>query len=196
MEKLINKANILKILTAYYCEPDPEIFWDKELHKILIDNANAIDQEIYELAANIVQSLNHTDHHELLQEYSRIFLGPFEVIAHPYASVYLDGYTLNGETTQKILHFYNHCGLLFDEDSKDLPDNIVVIFQFLHYLAECEINGNDEFPNINWNEKRKEFLELFLNKWLPEFTEKIYNGTNNEFYKNLANFTRKFLEIV
>ncbi len=196
VDNLITKANIFNFLVALYCEPDAEVLWNENFQKLFLDNVSEIDKEIYGYAFNIVKSLEQTTQIELLQEYSRIFLGPFEVIAHPYASVYLEGYTLNGEITQNILHFYNTCGLLYDEEVKELPDNIVIIFQFLHYLTQCEINGNEDFPDIDWSAKMKEFLEKYVDTWIPEFTENIINGTQNEFYRNLALLTRKFLQIV
>lgn len=195
MEKLIATANVYNYLAAFYCEPDAEVFWNADYQQLFYDNCSMINPELSSYANAINMSINETTHLELLQEYTKIFLGPFEIIAHPYASIYLEGYSLNGEVTQNILHFYNNCGLLFDENVKDLPDNIVVVFQFLHYLLDCEINGNDSFPDINWAEKRQEFFKLYVSSWVPKFTEKIINGTNNMFYKNLAILTNKFLEI-
>lgn len=195
MEKLIAKANIFNYLAAFYCEPEQDILWNQDFQQLFKDNCFIIDQELYNGASETIESLNNFSQLELMQDYSKIFLGPFEVVAHPYASIYLEGYTLNGEVTQNILHFYNQCGLLFDEEAKDLPDNIVVIFQFLHYLLESEINGNENFHDINWSIKRKEFTDLYVKTWVPKFTEQIFEGTTNEFYKNLAKFTNKFLQI-
>ena len=196
MENLLQMSNITNFLAAYYCEPDDEIFYNEELNKVFFDNCKIFDDELYKYAKNTIDALKKYSNNELLQEYTRIFLGPFEAIAHPYASVYLEGYILNGEVTQKILHFYNYCGLLFEEDVKDLPDNIVVMLQFLHYLFTCEMQGNENFPEFDWTEKRKEFIDLYLNTWIPKFTEQIITGTQNEFYKNLALFTKKFFEII
>jgi TorA maturation chaperone TorD len=189
-------SNITNFLAAYYCEPDDEIFYNEELNKVFFENCKIFDDELSKYAINTIDALKKYSNNELLQEYTRIFLGPFEAIAHPYASVYLEGYILNGEVTQKILHFYNNCGLLFEEDVKDLPDNIVVMLQFLHYLITCEMQGNENLPEIDWTEKRKEFIDLYLNTWIPKFTEQIITGTQNEFYKNLALFTKKFFEII
>jgi len=196
VENLLQMSNITNFLAAYYCEPDDEIFYNEELNKVFFDNCKIFDDELYKYAKNTIDALKKYSNNELLQEYTRIFLGPFEAIAHPYASVYLEGYILNGEVTQKILHFYNYCGLLFEEDVKDLPDNIVVMLQFLHYLFTCEMQGNENFPEFDWTEKRKEFIDLYLNTWIPKFTEQIITGTQNEFYKNLALFTKKFFEII
>lgn len=196
MENLLQMSNITNFLAAYYCEPDDEIFYNEELNKVFFENCKIFDDELSIYAINTIDALKKYSNNELLQEYTRIFLGPFEAIAHPYASVYLEGYILNGEVTQKILHFYNNCGLLFEEDVKDLPDNIVVMLQFLHYLITCEMQGNESLPEIDWTEKRKEFIDLYLNTWIPKFTEQIISGTQNEFYKNLALFTKKFFEII
>jgi len=196
VENLLQMSNITNFLAAYYCEPDDEIFYNEELNKVFFENCKIFDDELSKYAINTIDALKKYSNNELLQEYTRIFLGPFEAIAHPYASVYLEGYILNGEVTQKILHFYNNCGLLFEEDVKDLPDNIVVMLQFLHYLITCEMQGNENLPEIDWTEKRKEFIDLYLNTWIPKFTEQIITGTQNEFYKNLALFTKKFFEII
>jgi len=196
VENLLQMSNITNFLAAYYCEPDDEIFYNEELNKVFFENCKIFDDELSKYAINTIDALKKYSNNELLQEYTRIFLGPFEAIAHPYASVYLEGYILNGEVTQKILHFYNNCGLLFEEDVKDLPDNIVVMLQFLHYLITCEMQGNENLPEKDWTEKRKEFIDLYLNTWIPKFTEQIITGTQNEFYKNLALFTKKFFEII
>ncbi len=186
----------MNIMSGFYCEPDTEFLQNIEIHQLFLKNSLSIDNELYEYAKNIIESIEKYSYLEMLQDYTKIFLGPFEVVAHPYASVYLEGYTLNGEITQEILHFYNYCGLLFDEDVKDLPDNIVVMFQFLHYLLNSEINGNDNLPTVNWTEKRKEFIEKYLNTWIPEFADKIITGTENQFYQNLGLFTKKFFQII
>jgi TorA maturation chaperone TorD len=94
---LINMANLSNMLTALYCEPHPEYFRDKTLHSLLLENTNNLDVELNDYATKMVNSLETIPHIELLKEYTRLFLGPFEIIAHPYASVYLDGYTLDGE---------------------------------------------------------------------------------------------------
>jgi len=196
VERLISLANLTNILSGFYCEPDTEFLRNEEVKQIFLKDSLAIDNELFDYAKNIVESIKKYSDLEILQEFTKIFIGPYEVLAHPYASVYLDGYTLNGESTQKILHYYNHCGLLFDEEIKDLPDNIVIMLQFLHYLLNSEINGGDIMPNINWSEKRKEFIDLYLRTWIPEFTERIINGTQNEFYKNLGKYTNKFFHII
>lgn len=196
MENIAAKANFLNLLAALYCEPDLELFQEREFLELLIKTSKDISENLYNYAVEIASYLKDASELELRQEYTRTFLGPFGVVAHPYASVYLDDYVLNGESTQKILNFYNECGLLFDESIRDLPDNIVVVLQFLHYLLHCEINGNEDYPNLNWEAKRKEFVELYVKSWVSQFTEKIKSVTNNKLYRNVAQITEKFFEIL
>ncbi len=195
MENITAKADLLKFLTAFYCEPDVDIFRNNEFLELFVKTSKDINEELHLYAVEILNYLKNASELELMQEYAKTFLGPFGVVAHPYASAYLDNYTLNGKSTQKILNFYNECGLLFDENVRDLPDNIVVILQFLHYLLHCENFGNEEYPNIDWGAKRKEFLDLYVKSWIPQFTEKVKSVTNNTLYRNLALMTEKFFEI-
>ncbi|MFN3781597.1 MAG: molecular chaperone [Candidatus Kapaibacteriota bacterium] len=183
-------------MTAFYCEPDVDLFCNNKFLELFLKTSKDLDEELYSYAVEIFNYLRNASELELMQEYSKTFLGPFGVVAHPYASVYLENYTLNGKSTQKILNFYNECGLLFDENVRDLPDNVVVVLQFLHYLLYSENFGNDEYPNIDWGAKRKEFLNLYVKSWSPQFTEKIKSITNNKLYKNLALMTEKFFEIL
>ncbi|MEJ5287121.1 MAG: Cytoplasmic chaperone TorD [Candidatus Kapaibacterium sp.] len=194
MEKIIAIGNVANILSAFYCQPEDGIFLDSNLHTLLVENAKSISPQLETLASQLINSISEYDNLTLLREYTRIFLGPFEIIAHPYASVYLDNYHLNGETTEKILHFYNECGLLFDEQVNDLPDNIVPVLQFLYYLVKSYVSGNQDFPNIDWIQKIGLFTDLYMKTWIPLMCEKILQGTENNFYKNLALFTKKFLE--
>jgi len=128
---------------------------------------------------------------ELLVEHARLFVGPQRVIAPPYGSVYLEeGRRVMGDSTVKALQAYQEAGLHLDSDFKELPDHIAVELEFVYYLTakgvDAETAGSVEEANRHFL-AREVFLEQHLRRWVPSFCARIAEGTENDFYRGLAN---------
>ena len=58
-------------------------------------------------------------------EFSRLFVGPYEMLAAPYGSVYLeDGRRMMGDSTLDVKNRYREAGLNTAKTFKDAPDHI------------------------------------------------------------------------
>ncbi len=134
---------------------------------------------------------------ELSVEFARLFVGPFELKAPPYGSVYIDeGRRVMGDSTMEIVKLYRETGLVINSDFKDLPDHIAVELEYMYYLIYQEV----EFLQSSQSSRAAEFLkyqEMFLNRflgqWISAFCEKVRENAENDFYKLLADCTCDFV---
>jgi len=192
-------CKVINILIALFCEPDKEIIHNQEVYDVLIVHSEKISQDLHELSLAIKDSAFQYSQEEILVDYSKLFLGPFTTIAPPYGSVYLDNNVLMGDSTQSVLNYYNECGLKFDEDLKDLPDNIVVELEFIYFLLFNRLNLYNE-NNLEGAEQvtiqLKYFTEKYFNSWVIQFCARIINGIENGFYVNLAKYLKSIINMI
>lgn len=130
-------------------------------------------------------------------EYARLFVGPYELKAPPYGSVYLDHERrVMGDSTMEVIKIYKEAGLSVDEDFKELPDHVAVELEFMYYLIYQEVEALEK-AQLDKGLTRKETQELFLNRflkpWVSHFCTKIKESTENEFYEALADSVLVFI---
>lgn len=148
-------------------------------------------------AKEAAQLLNQTPHEELLVEYSRLFLGPFKLVAPPYGSVWLDKTkTVMGDSTAQVAAVYQTQGLHLADDFPELPDHIAVELEFLSFLAfqqrQAQSAGNQNEANRLATAQLK-FINEFLAPWLTPFCQAIIEDGEAPFYMALAECTAAFV---
>jgi len=132
---------------------------------------------------------------ELQTEYAALFVGPFELIAPPYGSVYLDGkHMLMGDSTMEVKRMYRQAGLILE--TKEVPDHIALELEFASYLAdkmELLPAGDDEDHREEMAVIYNRFLQHHLTRWVPEFCQRIRTGSSSTFYCSLADCVEVFI---
>jgi len=151
-------------------------------------------------AADAAKLIKNNSLEELAVEHARLFMGPFQLVAPPYGSIYLDdAKTVMGESTARVAEFYRANGLQLADDFHELPDHIAVELEFLSYLAnrqrEAEEAGNQgEVERLRG--VQREFLAAYLLPWLEPFTTAIINDGEAPFYQDVARCTVAFINPV
>ncbi len=149
--------------------------------------------------SNMKEEAGRKNHFEELKaDYAKLFVGPFTLLSPPYGSVYLDRERkVMGDSTVKLKRVYRKAGVDISEDFHDAPDHIVAELEFMYFLIfkEVEALGESDLGRaIDFLNQQKAFLTDHLCAWVPQFTEKLKEEAETEFYKNLAGVTRAFLE--
>ena len=138
-----------------------------------------------------------TDLEALKIDFSKLFVGPYQLSAAPYGSVYLDRERkMMGDSTQDVKNRYRQVGLDTAKTFKDAPDHITAELEFMYYLIFKEIEAfasSDIETAIGFIERQKSFLEDHLMAWVPNFANCIIENAENLFYANLAKATTAFL---
>ncbi|MHC4721492.1 MAG: TorD/DmsD family molecular chaperone [Planctomycetota bacterium] len=178
------QANSYKLLSECYYLPDSKL-----IHTIT--DAAQTDPFFAELARHISAEL---DLESLRIDYSRLFVGPFKLLAPPYGSFYLEDKKLMGDSTIDVKKCYDDEGL--DIVIKDAPDHITMELEFMYYLVAKQIEAakheNLQMLQI-YQQKQHYFLQIHLGRWLPAFAENIKKNARTEFYGDLARLTETFV---
>jgi len=191
------RGDCFRLLAACFYLPQKDIFIGENLFKNLTDSLKEVDPEAAAFSNEMEKAfLQYTDE-ELAVEYAKLFVGPFELKAPPYGSVYLDeGRRVMGDSTMEVIKMYEEEGLSRDSEFNDLPDHIAVELEFMNYLIfrEVEALQKSDLKNaMEFLDKQEVFLNTFLRRWVPAFCERIKQGTENKFYTALSDCVSKFL---
>ena len=196
MQELTTQSDCFKLLAACFYEPEKQLFLNEQVCVNLTRLLKEVAPEAAPAAQNMQTALSKIDDKELLIDYARLFVGPFELLAPPYGSIYLEGKSqVMGDSTMAVLKQYQEAGL--SVDIKEPPDHIAFELEFVHYISAleaeaCEMQEHDKQQNFAM--VKKEFFENFLAPWVPLFCEKIRDGATNSFYNNLADCLQKTIE--
>ncbi len=156
-------------------------------------------ETIYPEAAERLARLGgDTDIEELTIDFSRLFVGPFKLLAPPYGSVYLEtGRRVMGDSTIDARNRYREAGLILSDSMKEAPDHVAIELEFMYYLVfnenQARANSDDEAVLASLTMQR-EFLGEHLGAWAWHFAEKVEKHASTEFYKLLARVTGAFVQ--
>jgi TorA maturation chaperone TorD len=176
-----------KLLSDCYYLPD----------EALIENLSGLDTKMGEVFSDIVRHCPRiSDIDSLAVDYSKLFVGPYGLLAPPYGSVYLeDESRVMGNSTVDVRNKYGEEGL--DISLKEAPDHIAMELEFMYFLIfkQVEAIRNSNSGNAaSYPRKQKAFLETHLGIWVSEFADNVEANAQTEFYKNLARFTKLFVK--
>ncbi|MGC5328975.1 TorD/DmsD family molecular chaperone [Brevibacillus sp. SYSU BS000544] len=189
-EKIRLKANLYKILSIMYEQPTENF---PELFDPLTECIEGLSPNLHSVVSllRIDFESQMGDLTQLKVAHAKLFIGPFEVQAAPYSSVYLEGdRRVMGESTMFAAEQYQLAGVGMTLDYKEPPDHIVVEMEFLYYLLASYLNSGEE----RYLEIYKTFLNRHLGLWVKQFTSAIEENASSSFYKYIAIITQQFIK--
>jgi TorA maturation chaperone TorD len=161
-----------------------------------VDLPSDADDEIsygLKLMIETVRKNSHRQHEwteELAVEYARLFVGPKNPPAIPYASFYLSElHSLMTDETIDVRKRYLDAGMAVKELYSVPDDHIGIELEFIYYLTQetlklYERGAREEASRLF--EIRSDFLKGHMALWVPFFAEKIIESTGEDFYKGAA----------
>lgn len=186
-----NRRDSYKLVSACYYLPE-----ENTLEK-LAELETALGHACPEAVENIAKMRIWTDLAQLRVDYSKLFAGPFKLLAPPYGSVYLeDKREVMGDSTIDARNRYKEAGLDISGRVMEAPDHIGIELEFMYYLIFKEIEAIDQRDlesAINYLEKQKAFLERHLGRWVTRFTDNVEQNATTSFYQQLAQATNTFV---
>ena len=186
------KADICRLLSACYYEPT-ETFLEEDVFGQLSQLLSLVSSDLSTCAKDMETVFRKNGVDALLKEYTYLFLGPFEIPAKPYGSVYLDGEKIvMGDSTVRAVELYQQGGFEVADDFTEMPDHIAVEIEFL-YLLFFKIGQADGEELRQLYELKNRFLDEHLGKWITDFTGRIKTNSQSAYYKILAGLTEQFI---
>lgn len=188
------QSDCFRLLSVCFYEPEKDLLLEEDLCLNLSALLKQMDDRASEAAQNMQQALLSTDEMALKVDYAALFVGPFNLGAPPYSSVYLDkSNQVMGDSTLQVKTFYEEAGLQLDQ--QELPDHIAIELEFMSYLMNMEIHSVDKSEDEN-HEKfmgmRSHFFLSYLYPWIPELCQRIAENAETEFYRELSISLRLF----
>lgn len=181
------RADSYKLMSECYYLPDEK----------LIEMLSGLDSSRDGLYSEIARNIPGMSDIELLRvDYSRLFVGPYGLLAPPYGSVYLEDKTrIMGNSTMDAWNWYREAGL--DIGLKEAPDHIAIELEFMYFLVFKQVEAiRDSDPEnaAGYLRKQKAFLEAHLGMWVSDFASNVEANAQTEFYRNLGRSTKLFVE--
>lgn len=183
------------MLAACYGEPTAEL---PALLRDSLEHFAPMGVEVASLANELCAVAQRSDVQDLLKDYAKLFVGPFQLLAPPFGSVYLDeDGRLMGESTMDAMRFYKLAGLDMAENFKMPPDHVVAELEFLYCLYKAEMQRTQDNPDQaeTLAGLRREFFAKHIGRWGRDFAAKVAANANTEFYRLLGRLTARLLEL-
>lgn len=190
--------DLCRFLSACYYEPDPA-FTEEHLFDSMCEAARRTDPELGEQARRLGAAFAEQDLQTLLVDYTRLFLGPVDPRARPYASCWLRGEPDSmQDSATGTLALYREGGFELGEDFHDRPDHVAVELEFLYLLTFNRRRAAQarDLPALARAEAlRRRFLGEHLGAWIGPFAAAVAAGAQTPFYRLLAEMTHGFVRI-
>ena len=193
------REDLCRFLSACYYEPAPE-FAQENLFDSMRVAASRLDPELAEQARRLGQAFDAEDLQTLLVDYTRLFLGPLEMLARPYESTWLAaGAPTDEHPAPTVLALYGEFGFEVDAEVMESPDHVAVELEFLYLLTftknrATQAGDDDKFAATEQLLQR--FMDQHLGVWLGPFCAAVSAGAQTAFYRELAAFTNRFVRMV
>jgi TorA maturation chaperone TorD len=197
LNKTLAKENFSRLLAACYYQPEAHLA-EEDVFGALARAAAQIDPALVAGVRRLADGFAAETLQDLLLDYTRLFLGPMNILAKPYGSVWLEGEkVVMGDSTMAVLDLYREGGFELDENFREVPDHIAAELEFLYLLnfqaCEARRSGDGEGWTKAANLKAR-FLRNHLGSWVVPFTEAMQAGATTDFYQALAELTNEFIQ--
>lgn len=196
-QKAFAGADIYRLLSACYYQPEDAFLQENVFGQMASALALTLPQEESQ-ADKLATAFNHAGVDNLLLDYTRLFLGPFGILAKPYGSIYLDGEKqVMGDSTMRALSLYREGGFDLDESFREAPDHVAVELEFLylltHRIGEARLSG-DQAETARLTGLKRQFLGEHLGRWIGNFADKVRAGAETDYFRELAELTQRFVQ--
>ena len=128
---------------------------------------------------------------QIKEDFNALFIGPHELKAVPWSSVYLtEEQLVMTEPAMAVRSFYRHYGVEIHTGEHEPDDHIGLQFAFMAHLIGRALDAVEQDQAYEpWVEAIGEFLTHHVLTWSGRFLEVMETGAETDFYKGLAQLT-------
>ena len=191
------RGDCFKLFAACFYPPKRSLFLEEAVLENLSRLLETVCPEAVVYAKEMARTLEQAADGDLAVAHAKLFVGPFELQAPPYGSLYLESpKRLMGDSTMDVLKMYQSAGLDLSGDFQDAPDHIAAELEFMYFLIARELQslraGHREEAS-GYLKMQQEFHGKYLRPWIEPFGERIRTNSEHEFYKLLAESLSAFI---
>lgn len=131
---------------------------------------------------------------DLCADYTRLFIGPSQVLMPPWESVYFSEERLTfQEQTLQVREWYRRYGLQTEKLYHEPDDHIGLELEFTAHLAKAgllALEQNDAAALERALDAQRDFLSEHLLRWALDWCGQVQTQAQNDFYCGIAQLTR------
>ncbi|MCK8817849.1 molybdopterin-dependent oxidoreductase [Natroniella sulfidigena] len=146
-----------------------------------------------------ISELSNLKLEQLQAEYRRLFVGPGELVAPPWQSVYRnDGNIIFSADTLAVRRFYRCWGFQLASQIKEPDDHLGLELEFMALTTADvlqAIEGKERDRLLKLLKTQHKFLTDHLLQWVDEFVTRVTANSEENFYTGLALFTLQYLKL-
>ncbi len=200
IEDLKEERHLLSLLKHIFrAEPAKELL--QEIQQI----SNVSEEDDLDRGFNLIinaakKNKDRLDEYveDLALEFARLFIGPKNPPAIPYASFYLsESKTVMTDITTEVRKSYLDAGMAVKDLYRIPDDHIGIEMEFISYLSEKAVNlyedGNRAEASRLLAIKNK-FINEHLVCWVPLFVFELLDSTKEDLYRGAAIVLREVIE--
>jgi putative dimethyl sulfoxide reductase chaperone len=139
---------------------------------------------------------------DLHWDYTKMFIGPFEIQASPWESVYVrQDKLLFQKTTMDVRKLYHKYGYHTGTNNIEADDHIGLELDFMYHLNQLSIQSGETKTETTIQEvnyllmEQQQFIDNHLALYVPQLTTKMNEHAETEFFKGMAELLHHFLII-
>lgn len=169
----------------YFHKPTAQFLAQFRQQPLLESWPQMAETGIHNSAIALMQaSLEQESDDQIERDYYQLFIGPGDMQAYPWGSVYTDRENLLfGNTTQAWMAFLKRWQVSIELDEHQPQDHLGIILGVMGQLLE-----NDQQRAVN------ELLTEHLMPWAPRLLECIETHANTGFYRGAGQLTAQLLQ--
>lgn len=126
-------------------------------------------------------------------EYTRLFLGPFGTLLHPYESFYLTGRVLERPLADLRAELRS-LGIARDERYAEPEDFLAFELEVMRRLLQRQAEAADRETEARWLRAQADFLRRHLLVWGPAAARDLAEAERAVFYRGVGLLLAGFLE--
>lgn len=192
------REDFCRYLAACYYEPSND-FSEERLFDAMVAAASAIDPALADSARRLGAAFFAVDVQDLLVDYARLFVGPSQPVAMPYATFWLTADpSQRHDSTMAVLDFYDEGGFEVSDELRELPDHVAVELEFLYLLTFTQNQAREDGDADELSASsalRSRFVHQHVGAWIEQFAAAVNAGASAAFYKELAELTLRFVRM-
>lgn len=190
---------------SFYLEPELDDIKSKLdtniFEEFADESGNAENEGVHILKSffNNVSKLGKEEFVKIKEDYNRLFIGPGQLLAPPWESVYLSKERIIfDEHTLAVREFYKRWDVNTNTKSKEPDDHIGFELEFMNILISKSIKALEN-NDINFLKEsllaQKDFLDKHILLWIDEFSSMLYKNAMEDYFKGLALFSLDYLKM-
>jgi TorA maturation chaperone TorD len=197
IQQVAAQADVYRLLSACFYQPENALS-EEQVFAQLTNALKLCAPQLAPQAEKMGAAFAAESLENLLLDYTCLFLGPFEILAKPYGSCYLEGEkVVMGHSTMNALECYRAGGFEPDAAFHEMPDHVAVELEFLYLLSfrtAKALADDDNRAAAEVQTTTRTFLHSHIGRWVADFSGRIVKGAELRFYPLLAELLLRFVK--